>query len=63
MQSWELTSAAYIQSPSIELLPATYNSLGTRFISTAYTKPVIFNTSMGYGKKLSNLAKIYIYDT
>lgn len=60
MQSSESIFAAYIQSLGTGFLSATYALLGTKSISAAYIIPARLNTSMGHGKELLNLAKIYI---
>ena len=60
MQSSGPTSAAYIKPPGTGPPPAAYAPPGTGSTSAVYTIPAMLNTSTGYGRELSNLAKIYI---
>ena len=59
MQPSRPISAAYIQPLGIEPLQAAYAPLGIGFTSATYTIPTILMTSLGHGRELSNLAKIY----
>lgn len=53
-------SAAYIQFSGTRLLLAAYALPGIGFISAAYSITAMLNTSISHGRKLLNLAKIYI---
>lgn len=57
MQPSRLKSTACVQTPEIEFLPGAYIQPNTA------PKFTIFNTSIGHGKHLSNLIKIYINNT
>lgn len=60
--------AAYTQPASIRHTPANHTKLSTKplyltvyhFLSVSHPSVAMITTSIGYGRELSNLAKIYI---